>query len=131
MQLNITTDYAIRAVLQLAKSDKVLSTTKIAEKMNIPCNYLPSIIQKLREAGIVSVKRGAKGGSALAKPASEISLYEIVNAMETTTRMNRCLEPDCYCSRNATADCKVHEFYEKMQNLFDNCMQNVSLADLV
>lgn len=131
MQINITTDYAIRAVLQLAKSNKVLSTTKIAEEMNIPGNYLPSIIQKLRESGIVSVKRGAKGGSDLARPASEISLYEIINAMETTTRINRCLEPDCYCSRDATEDCKVREAYQEMQVLMDKCMQNITLADLV
>lgn len=41
MQINITTDYAIRAVLQLAKTNELLSTTKIAEEMNIPGNYLP------------------------------------------------------------------------------------------
>ncbi|NLV99508.1 MAG: Rrf2 family transcriptional regulator [Clostridiaceae bacterium] len=131
MQINLTTDYAIRAVLQLAKSDGILSTTKIAEEMNIPGNYLPSIIQKLREAGIVSVKRGAKGGSCLARPASEISLFEVVNAMETTTRLNRCLEADAYCSRDASENCKVHAAYEKMQEHFDNCMQSLTFADLL
>ncbi|MDD2427332.1 MAG: Rrf2 family transcriptional regulator [Eubacteriales bacterium] len=131
MQLNITTDYAIRAVLHLAKSDQVQSTTKIAEEMKIPGNYLPSIIQKLREAGIVSVKRGAKGGSCLAKPANEISLYEVINAMETTTLISKCLEPDGYCNRDATADCKVNQAYYKLQTLFDDCMQEVHFDDLI
>lgn len=131
MQLNMTTDYAIRALLQLAKSNNTLSTTKIAEEMKIPGNYLPSIIQKLREAGLVSVKRGAKGGSTLAKPASEITLFEIINAMETTTRLNKCLEDDEFCNRDATDYCKVHKVYEHMQSLLDSCMQSVTLADLI
>lgn len=131
MQINITTDYAIRAVLRLAQADAVLSTTKIAEEMNIPGNYLPSIIQKLREAGIVSVKRGAKGGSSLTKPAGEISLFEVINAMENTTRLNRCLEADAFCSRDAADYCKVHSAYQIMQDHFDNCMKSLTFADLL
>ena len=131
MQINITTDYAIRAVLQLAKTNELLSTTKIAEEMNIPGNYLPSIIQKLREAGIVSVKRGAKGGSCLARPASEISLFEVIDAMENTTRINRCLEEDAYCSHGAAGDCRIHLAYEKVQVYFDNCLKGISFTDLL
>ena len=57
--------------------------------------------------------------------------YEIVNLVEGTTRINRCLEDDGYCSRNGTATCPVHRFYAHIQSYLDQAFQDKTIASLL
>ena len=79
MQLNVTTDYAIRTVLYLAVKDELATANEIATAMGIPPSYVLKITRKLVAAGIIKRIVGAKGGFLLAKKQTEISLYEIIN----------------------------------------------------
>lgn len=105
MQINVTADYAIRAVLYLAIQNKVTASRDIASAMGIPESYILKITNKLLAAGIVKRIVGAKGGFLLARKKEEINLYEILKVMEPTMKINRCLEEDEYCSRFATQSC--------------------------
>lgn len=116
MQINVTTDYAIRAVLYLAIRNSITTSNEILVAMGIPKSYILKITNKLQEAGIVERIVGARGGFSLSKSPEQISLYEIIKIMEPTIKINRCLEEDEHCSRFATENCPVRKFYSNLQN---------------
>ncbi len=130
MQLNITTDYAIRIVLYLAETDRITTSAEIADEMCIPGNYVPNIVKKLRDHGFVHATFGPKGGYRLAKDPKDISLLDILMIMEGTIRINRCLEDDEYCNRFAASTCAVHEVYETCQKALEETLGSKSIADL-
>lgn len=127
MQLNITTDYAIRTVLYLAIQGKITPSNEISERMGIPKNYLLKITRKLSEAGIISRHKGIYGGFALKKKPKEITLLDIIEIMEGTTKINRCLEEDEYCSRFATDTCPVRSFYASLQGYVRKKMSDINM----
>ena len=115
MQLNVTTDYAIRIVLHLAQKDGFATSKEISEEMHIPHTYIPKITRLLKEAKILSEKRGVYGGFMLTRSPDEIKLLDIVGSLEKTVNINRCLEEDQYCSRHAVAYCKVRKLLAEIQ----------------
>lgn len=131
MQLNITTDYAIRTVLYLAVRNLMTTSSEIAVAMRIPENYILKITKKLQKAGIVQREVGAKGGFILAKSMEEINLYEIIELMEPKMKINRCLEDDEYCSRFATEQCPVRKFYSNLQNELETKLKEMTVMSLL
>ena len=87
MQLNVTTDYAIRIVLYLAIKKEITTSKEIGAAMGIPKNYVLKITHKLVEAGIIERLVGAQGGFSLAQKIDDITLLDILNIMEPTMRL--------------------------------------------
>lgn len=131
MQLNVTTDYAIRIVLYLASTERITTSAEIADEMHIPGNYVPNIVKKLRDKGLVHATFGPRGGYRLAKDAKDISLLDILQIMEGTIRINRCLEDDEYCSRYAVKTCAVHNVYAQCQSSVESILGSKSVADIL
>ena len=131
MQLNITTDYAIRIVYYLALQKENVTASELASVLKIPVSYISKITKKLKAAGIVQACEGIKGGYALVKNPEIISLFDIVSSMEVTMKINRCLESDGFCSRNATDYCNVHKALLKVQRTYEDALKSVSIADLI
>ena len=131
MQLNVTTDYAIRAVLFLATVNRAATGAEICRSMAIPRNMLAAMSCKLQDAGVIVTTRGSSGGYSLARRPEDISLSLIINTMEGTTRINRCLEEDHLCSRNATETCPVRAFYVKIQQYLDETFEAKTIASLM
>ena len=130
MQLNISTDYAIRSLLYLATCGRQASSSEIAYEMCIPDNYLYAVMGKLKKAGLAVATRGVKGGWTLTKDPSEIALLDIIEVMEGTIRINRCLEDDQFCCRDGVETCPVHAYYMEMQNHLESCFGSVTLQQL-
>jgi Rrf2 family protein len=115
MEISRRTDYGVRVILDLAclSSERRTSTQEIAARQNIPSPFLAKIISQLALAGLVDTFRGAGGGVTLARPASEISLLHVIEALEGPIRLNRCvIEPDA-CPRNR--GCPVHPIWARAQ----------------
>ncbi|WP_296897765.1 Rrf2 family transcriptional regulator, partial [uncultured Megamonas sp.] len=74
---------------------------------------------------------GVYGGFLLAKKPEEISLLEIVKVMEPTMRVNRCLEKDNYCSREATENCPIRKFHINFQNILEDRFSAVTVKTLL
>ncbi len=93
------TDYAARIVLHLASLEAGAQVTAgdISAKRLLPPAFVRRIIGKLAEAGIVRTTRGAGGGVSLARPASEISLLDVVTAMEGGLVLNTCVDTPVSC----------------------------------
>ncbi|WP_165056563.1 MULTISPECIES: Rrf2 family transcriptional regulator [unclassified Adlercreutzia] len=82
MQLKASTDYGLRAVLYLAAQGGTCSSRDIAQGMSIPRDYLIQLAQLLRNAGIIEARPGKNGGYRLAKDPSEITLLQVIEALD-------------------------------------------------
>jgi Rrf2 family protein len=97
MQITRQADYAVRAVFYLAQlgPGSRASTAQIAREQKIPLTFLAKIVSQLSASGVVRATRGAHGGVALARAAEEISLLEIVEAIDGPVMLSECtLNPD-------------------------------------
>lgn len=83
LQLTRRGDYAVRAVLALTEASGVVATPELAERMQIPVNFLPQIMPSLVRRGILKRRLGRHGGYELARPAESITLLEVIEAGET------------------------------------------------
>ncbi|MGA2011608.1 MAG: RrF2 family transcriptional regulator [Solirubrobacteraceae bacterium] len=84
MRISAKADYAVRAVVELAAADgeKPVKAERIATAQEIPLNFLENILGELRHAGIVRSHRGAEGGFRLARPAEEVTVADVIRAVE-------------------------------------------------
>jgi len=115
MQITKQADYAVRAVLFLAaqQEEKRSPTNRIALEEQIPPSFLAKIISQLSVAGVVNTSRGAHGGVSLARPAAEISLLEVVEAIDGPITLNDCvIDPDS-CAFGG--ECPVHDIWVQAQ----------------
>jgi Rrf2 family protein len=86
-----TVEYALRAVVQLAYVSPEFSTTaELAEATKVPSAYLAKVLQALVKAGVVTSQRGIGGGVALASDASQLTILDIVNAVDPIRRIKSC-----------------------------------------
>ena len=131
MQINVTTDYAIRVFLYLAVKNSITPSSEIASTMGIPKSYILKITNKLQDAGIAERIVGARGGFMLTKNPEKINLYEIIKIMEPTMKINYCLEDDEYCSRFATDNCPIRNFYTRLQNELESKLQEITVKMLI
>ncbi len=86
-----TVEYALRAVVQLAiHAPKPQKTSDIAEATKVPTAYLSKVLQGLREKNIVCLQRGVGGGVTLAKSPAELTILDVVNAVDPIQRITTC-----------------------------------------
>jgi Rrf2 family protein len=86
-----TVEYALRAVVHLAyEAPEGRTTAQIAEATRVPRDYLAKILQDLRRKGIVQTQRGVGGGVSLAKEPAELTILDVVNAVEPIQRITSC-----------------------------------------
>ncbi len=82
MKLSARVDYALRAVVELAAAGKPCTVETLATAQHIPPKYLEAILGELRRAGVLRSQRGQQGGYRLARPAEEISIADVIRALE-------------------------------------------------
>ena len=84
MRVSAKTDYALRAALELAAApdEKPVKGERIATAQAIPLRFLENILMQLRHAGLVESRRGADGGYRLARPAAEVTLADVIRAID-------------------------------------------------
>jgi Rrf2 family protein len=85
-----TAEYALRAVVSLADSDQPLTTQQLAALTQVPADYLSKVMQSLGRAGLVESQRGKNGGFKLARPASQMTILDVLNAVDPLPRIHNC-----------------------------------------
>jgi len=123
-------DYAIRAMLALARAPdgRLLSVRRIAGDMAIPRQFLPQVMLDLGRAGLVEALAGRSGGYRLSRPAAEITLLNVVEAVEGDSHRRTCILRGGPCSLDGT--CDVHEVFFSAQDAMLAALGRASLADL-
>lgn len=115
MEISRRTDYGVRVILDLAMlgQSQRASTQEIADRQNIPGPFLAKIISQLSLSGLVTTYRGAGGGVKLARPASEINLLQVIEALDGPVRLNLCAVEPGLCPQDET--CPVHDIWIQAQ----------------
>ena len=133
MSLQITNqaDYALRAMLYLARLGfgKKAPSNVIAEEMNMSRIFLSRINTQLVNARLITTWRGARGGIALTRPASEISIYDILTAVDGPIRLVGCLEDSNCCQFSGT--CPLHKFWIRTEEVLISQLKSTTLQDLI
>lgn len=130
MQITRQADYAIRAVMYLAQlgPDQKAATSQIAEAQGIPLSFLAKIVAQLSVAGLLSTMRGARGGVTLARPAEEISLLEVVEAIDGPIQLNECVNGYRDCP---VEDCGMQSVWKAAQGDIVNRLESATFGKFV
>jgi Rrf2 family cysteine metabolism transcriptional repressor len=131
MKLSTRTRYGVRAIIELAASqgEGPMQIKVIAERQDISVKYLEQLMAILKSTGFVRSIRGAKGGYILAKPANQIKLSDVFNALEGPVTTVECVENENYCAK--AADCIARQVWAEVQRAIDGVLQSKTLQDLV
>ncbi len=115
MQLTREADYGIRSVLYLARQPfkKVSFVNEISEEYKIPRSFLAKILQKLVKAKIVRSYRGVKGGFSLTRPSRDITVLEVLEAIEGKLALNICVSDKKKCT--FSKHCPSHILWMNVQ----------------
>ena len=131
MQITRQADYALRAMLYLARLEpaKRAATSQIAEQQHIPPSFLAKIISQLSIAGLIHTSRGARGGVTLAREPGEISLLDVVEAIDGPIMLNDCTgDPkDCPFGEN----CAIRDIWCVTQDELVSRLRSVSFAEFL
>lgn len=130
LTMNQTTGYAIVALSYIAEHDDELILAKdIAETADIPKSYLSKILRELTVSGLIYSKRGYHGGVSLARPANDITLWEVLQATHGGNWEHKCLLGLSECSDEYP--CPVHQFWAKEQGKIELNLRRITLAQVV
>ncbi|MGE5508394.1 MAG: RrF2 family transcriptional regulator [Chitinophagales bacterium] len=132
MPIQQATDYGIRAVLHLAlKPGQLVEAQEIACEERIPLQFLQKILRLLGSAGLIETKRGNAGGCRLRRDPAEITLLDVVAAVEGTHKLTRCLDDPDHCSKGWADRCPVHRRLGAIQEYLEKELGACTFADLV
>jgi Rrf2 family iron-responsive transcriptional regulator len=132
LRINRQTDYAVRVVLALAKRGETarLSSAAIQQEMLIPQSFMSRIVAQLAQAGLVLTFPGRDGGLQLPRPASQISLKDVVEVFEGPVLLSECMqvkgEDDCPFQSH----CPVRTKWGRVQVVMMREMAAISFEDL-
>ena len=131
MQITKQADYAVRAVLYLARlgQGNRAATSKIAEEKHIPPSFLAKIVSQLSIAGLLHTSRGARGGVTLARSPENITLLEVVEAIDGPIRLNECAHADGMCV--FTEDCPLVSIWQSAQRDLVERLKNANFAQFL
>jgi len=138
MRLELTRrgDYGVRAMVALAEAQSAASTDsavpcrsvrELAERMAIPPAILPSVMQRLHRAGLVTAREGRAGGYALARASSSISLLEVIGAVEGEMRLRTCVLRNARCG--AQGECAVHAIFARAHDRLRDELRRPGITD--
>lgn len=129
MLFSRASEYALQACLFLAKTDasSYIRVREIAEKIRLSHFFLGKVMQKLTQTGLVESYKGPNGGVRLARPASSITLFQVVDAVERFDCDNTCLLGNPRC--NEENPCVLHSEWNAVRNQIRKLLQSNTLGD--
>jgi Rrf2 family protein len=140
MLFSTKAEYGVRLMVELGRQpgSAPVALSAVAEAERLPLSYLEHLVAKLRNAGLVNSTRGAHGGYRLAKPAEEITMDEVVEALEGQIAPMECFhetpEGKVLCSHEVNADhdaCATKLLWTRVQGGVTRALAGTTLAELV
>jgi Rrf2 family protein len=126
MQISTRTEYALRALLEMAKTNsEPISAREICERQHLPRKYIERLLNNMRTSGLVESLSGAKGGYVLAKKPEQISLLNVMQAVEDHSWEMSCISnPPEHCSGK---DCNLQIVWGDVYNNMKSILNGYSL----
>jgi len=131
MQITRQADYAVRAVLHLARMNNGdrAATSSVAKEQRIPPSFLAKIISQLSIAGLLHTSRGARGGVTLAREPKDITLLEVIEAIDGPIQLNECVGDDGVCTFED--NCPIRSVWCDAQDELVRRLRGTNFADLM
>jgi Rrf2 family transcriptional regulator, cysteine metabolism repressor len=139
MMFSTKAEYGVRVMVHLAREagpDAVpISLASIADAEGLPLAYLEHLVRRLRNADLVGSRRGAHGGYSLARPPGQISMAEVVEALEGEIAPIECItsgsDGALVCAREGEVPCPTKLLWTRVQGSIVRTLSDMTLADLV
>ena len=142
MMFSTRAEYGVRVMVELARHGadgdrECVSLSEIADGDGLPLAYLEHLAARLRKAGLVESRRGAHGGYLLARPAEEISMAEVVEALEGSIAPIECISEGAdghlVCTRETETDhvCPTKLLWTRVRGSVVRTLEETQLSDLV
>lgn len=131
MQLTRTADYAIRVMIHLAGVPSGARTSRetLAQWAQVPGEFLSKVLQSLTRARLIQSHRGTRGGFELARSAADITMLDVVEAIEGPLQLNVCLAQDDQCGRRWW--CPAHLVWKDAQAAMAEVLRSATMDQLV
>jgi Rrf2 family transcriptional regulator, cysteine metabolism repressor len=143
MMFSTKAEYGVRVMVHLAReagdeaadAPAPISLGSIADAEGLPLAYLEHLVRRLRNAGLVESRRGARGGYSLARPPGQISMADVVEALEGEIAPIECItagsDGALVCSREGETPCPTKLLWTRVQGSIVRTLSEMTLADLV
>jgi len=129
VKLTLFTDYGLRALMYLVwHPDRLCTTQEVAEFYAISQDHVTKTVQRLTQLGYLQTRRGRGGGFELARPADQIRLGDVVEALEGELALLECLQTDGTCTIESA--CRLRGVLAKAQNQFVEFLNGHTLAEI-
>jgi Rrf2 family protein len=131
VRISAKADYAVRATIELAAAGEgaTVKGERLADAQHIPLHFLENILGDLKQAGIVATRRGPEGGYKLARPASEVSVADVIRAVEGPLASVRGDSPESLHYAGSAEP--LQQVWIALRSNIRAVLETVSLADLV
>lgn len=135
MQLQMTTDYAMRIVAYMmtqkaTDQNSLVKAKGMAETLGIDYQYSMKVINQLKTADILKSVQGCAGGYYLSESATKLTLYDVIRLMEGEIFLNKCLE-DGQCTRKKDKDCPIQCEIHILQDILVGKLKEIKLTEVL
>ncbi len=131
MKVNTKVRYGLRAILQIADGygKDPVSISAISESQEISGKYLEQVVGTLRKSGLITSRKGVRGGYLLARAPEEINLWEIITALDSHTTLVDCVNDAGICDRSE--DCLTRSIWTLLSARMKEFWMSFKLSDLL
>lgn len=131
MRITQEADYALRITSVLAGSEQPVGAPQIADSVHIPARFAMKILRKLLLFGMVSATRGAAGGYVLQVNPYELSVRQVIEAIDGPIEVQKCLNSEHVCSHNPQKSCcRFHNMFKSLNDLIIQRLDGVSIGEI-
>ena len=133
MHISTKTEYAVRGLAEIAKqsSNEPISLVEICEKQNLPRKYMEQLFRKLKRAEIISSMHGSKGGYLLNKEIANISLGDIMVAVDDSLSQTSCENDYPHREFCIGMPCGFHKLWREIENHLHNYFNSITLEGIL
>lgn len=130
MKLSTRGKYGLYAMYYLAEhKDEGPQSLQSIASTGVPKQYLEQLLGNLRRAGLVNTVRGAQGGYQIAKPPGEVTILEVIDAMEGPLELSECMTDESHCDRSC--QCPVRRLWQRLTESINRELAGVTLGDML
>lgn len=131
MRLTAKSRYAVTAMLDLAMSGGSVSLRQVSQRHGLPISFLEQLFHEMRKKGLVVSERGKAGGFSLVLPANQISLYDILQAIDSPVQTTGCSPDSLNSCTNHKGKCLSHNVWSNLSQHITDFLVGTTLADVI
>lgn len=129
MRITLEADYALRIIYDLAKVKSKRDAKAISEDIGVTLRFTLKILRKLMLAGLIKSYKGTSGGYEIVKSLADISMLDVITAIDGPVELNRCLSDNYSCARpnlDSNEHCQIHKVFEDINNIIKKKLSDIT-----